>query len=71
MKLNTEHRDVFRSGVSRESTFKIAASAQAFDILSSKLYTDVKLAIVRELSTNAYDAMVEAGNNVISMLEDK
>ena len=61
MKLNTQTRDVSRHGVGHESTFKIAANAQAFDILSSKLYTDPKLAIVRELSTNAYDAMVEAG----------
>lgn len=61
MKLNTQQRDVLRSGVGRESTFRIAANAQAFDILSSKLYTDARLAIVRELSTNAYDAQVEAG----------
>lgn len=61
MKLNTQSRDVSRHGIGHESTFKIAANAQAFDILSSKLYTDPKLAIVRELSTNAYDAMVEAG----------
>jgi len=63
MKLNTQARDVSRHGIGHEATFKIAANAQAFDILSSKLYTDPKLAIVRELSTNAYDAQVEAGTH--------
>lgn len=62
MKLNTETRDISRIGGGRETGFKIAANAQAFDILSSKLYTDTKLAIVRELSTNALDAQKEAGN---------
>lgn len=62
MKLNTETRDITRSGSFRETGFRIAANAKAFDILSSKLYTDTRLAIVRELSTNAYDAQVDAGN---------
>lgn len=62
MKLTTQERDVTRSGNFPEATFSIAANAKAFDILSSKLYTDTRLAIVRELSTNAYDAHVEAGN---------
>ena len=61
MKLKTQTRDIVRSGITREAKFTIAASAQAFDILSSKLYTDPQLAIVRELSTNAFDAQVEAG----------
>lgn len=62
MKLNTEQREITRSGPFRETGFRIAANAKAFDILSSKLYTDTRLAIVRELSTNAYDAQVDAGN---------
>jgi len=45
-----------------KTSFKIKASAKAFDILSSRLYTNVPLAIVRELSTNAWDAHV-AGKN--------
>lgn len=62
MQLETATEKVVRSGVSGESAFKIATNAHAFDILSSKIYTDPLLAIVRELSTNASDAQVEAGN---------
>jgi hypothetical protein len=61
MQLNTQDRNVTRSGSFPEAKFKIAANAKAFDILSSKLYTNTCLAIVRELSTNAWDAQVEAG----------
>lgn len=42
--------------------FGINACSQAFEILSAKIYTNVPLAVVRELSTNASDAHVEAGN---------
>jgi hypothetical protein len=52
---------VTRSGAFAESAFSIKASSKAFDILSSKLYNNVPKAIIRELSTNAYDAQVEAG----------
>ena len=62
MKLNNETLNVTRSGPFKETGFRIAANANAFDILSSKLYTNTRLAIVRELSTNAYDAHVAAGN---------
>lgn len=44
-------------------TFTIAESAEAFDILSSKLYSNPVLAVIRELSTNAYDAQVVADTN--------
>lgn len=63
MKLNQTKKTIQRSGGFQEGQFRIAANAHAFDILSSKLYTDVKLAIVRELSTNASDAHMEAGNS--------
>ena len=62
MKLNRQTTEVTRGGVSTESTFTIATSAHAFEILSSGLYTDSVAAIVRELSCNAYDAHVMAGN---------
>lgn len=61
MKLETKKNNILRSGNMPEHTFKIAANSKAFEILSDKLYTDAKLAIVRELSTNAYDAQVDAG----------
>ncbi len=41
--------------------FTIEATAEAFDVLSKKLYSNPKLAVVRELSTNANDANIEAG----------
>ena len=42
--------------------FTIQNSPLAFEILSSRLYSDPTLAIIRELLTNAYDAQVMAGN---------
>lgn len=42
-------------------TFNMAATAEAFNILSSSLYSNPKLAIIRELSTNANDAHKQAG----------
>jgi hypothetical protein len=62
MKLHTERNDIERFGVASERAFSIKTTAKAFDILSSGLYTDPKLAIVRELSCNAWDAHVAAGN---------
>lgn len=41
--------------------FSIRQSPIAFEILSSRLYSDPILAIIRELLCNAYDAQVEAG----------
>lgn len=43
-------------------TFSIRANAKAFSILSSGLYTDKILAVIREISCNAYDAHVANGN---------
>lgn len=42
-------------------TFSIKANAKAFAILSSGLYTDKILAVIRELACNAYDAHVAVG----------
>jgi hypothetical protein len=41
--------------------FGISNSAEFFNILSSTLYTDQKLAVVREVLCNAWDAHVDAG----------
>lgn len=43
--------------------FTIEATAAAFETLSTKLYSDPRLAVVRELSTNANDANIEAGSS--------
>lgn len=61
MKTTSTHSEVQRQGVQSESTFSIKATAKSFEILSSGLYSDKILAIVRELSCNAYDAHVAAG----------
>lgn len=64
MKLNSNLNMVERSGLSENQAnkFTIEASAKAFEILSSNIYSDPKLAVVRELMCNAYDAHVDAGN---------
>lgn len=62
MKLHTQASVVERCGVQAESSFTIKTNALSFSILSSGLYTDPEMAIVRELSCNAYDAHVAAGN---------
>ena len=45
-----------------QKSFNIIANDKMFGILSSKIYTDKILAVIRQLSTNAYDAQVLAKN---------
>lgn len=61
MKLHANTHNVSSSNVVENNQFTIEASAKAFMILSDGLYSNKILAVVRELSTNAYDAHVEAG----------
>jgi hypothetical protein len=61
MKMHTGTHTVEKSGDFEESKYSIEASAKAFFILSDGLYSNKILAVVRELSTNAYDSHVEAG----------
>ena len=61
MKLTTETQDVEVQGVLESNTFTIKTSAKAFQILSSNLYSNTIGAVIRELSTNAYDAHVTVG----------
>lgn len=56
MKLRIDESPVYSSGQIQQKEFKITASAKAFKILSSNLYTNKIRAIIRELSTNALDA---------------
>lgn len=53
---------VEKSEMFEEQKFKIEASAKAFEILSSGLYSNKILAIIRELSCNAWDAQVASNN---------
>ena len=61
----TNPSDVSRSGVHDEREFSIKRTSKAFQILSSGLYSNKILAIVRELSCNAWDAHVAAGKNTL------
>jgi len=61
MKLHTNTNTITKSENFVESNYKIDATAKAFAILSDGLYSNKILAVVRELSTNAYDSHVAAG----------
>ena len=61
MKLHTSTNTITKSENFVESNYKIDATAKAFAILSDGLYSNKILAVVRELSTNAYDSHVAAG----------
>lgn len=61
MKLHVTDNTIERSGNFTTSNFKIEATAKAFKILSDGLYSNKIKAVVRELSTNAYDSHVDAG----------
>ncbi len=61
MKLHTGTNVVEKSGEQESHGFSIEASAKAFFILSDGLYSNKVKAVVRELSTNAYDSHVDKG----------
>jgi len=62
MELLERKRKVTVSEELETNAFTIKASPKAFRILSSGLYSDKIKAIIRELSTNAYDAHIVNGN---------
>jgi hypothetical protein len=62
MKLADRTVEIHSSGVQSANQFSIAQTSKMFKILSDSLYSDKVMAVVRELSTNAYDAHIAAGN---------
>ena len=60
--LSDNKHDVSVSNDFKTSGFKIQASAKAFEILSSNIYTNKVRAVIREYNCNAYDAHIAAGN---------
>lgn|SRR3990167_38696 len=62
MKIADQKEYIYRSNDMPVVNFQIKASAKAFKILSSSLYSNKILAVIRELSTNAYDSHVVNGN---------
>jgi len=62
MKLADRVIDTHSSGVRSASGFTIAQTSKMFKILSDSLYSDKVMAVIRELSTNAYDSHISAGN---------
>ena len=63
MKVAESTTIVQSSGIQSESFFNVKESnvGHIFSILRNKLYSNKPLAIIREYSTNAFDAHVEAG----------
>lgn len=62
MKLDVAVNEITLSNVGATGEFRIRNSAKAFKILSDGLYSNKIRAIIRELSCNALDSHVAAGN---------
>ena len=60
VKIQLKEGNIVKGSIQQENQFSIKASSHAFEILSSGLYSDKILAIVRELSANALDSHIAA-----------
>lgn len=60
--ITCQEKNLVETNVGQARDFQIKATREAFEILSSKLYSNKPLAIIRELSCNAQDSHVAAGN---------
>jgi hypothetical protein len=65
MKFNTQRNEIESGGMNIEVDFTIDMNAKAFDVLSDQMYSEVIPTVVRELSSNARDAQLEAGKGDI------
>lgn len=65
MKVHVTPTNIERSSNVVESTFSMDPTAEAFDILSSGLYSDKPRAVIRELACNAFDSHVAVGKGHI------
>lgn len=61
MKLETPEIEIERSGDFQTREYTVQMNAQLFKMLSNGMYSNKVLAVVRELSCNAYDSHVSAG----------
>lgn len=61
MKVEEQNVATFNVGRKETAVAQIQASAKAFEILSSGLYSDAEFAIVREIAANAWDSHKAAG----------
>lgn len=68
MKVESNSQPVSMSGTFQTASYNIKATGKAFRILSSGLYSDKILAIIRELSCNAYDSHVAAGKPTVPFI---
>jgi hypothetical protein len=63
MILSEEKSDVVVQGEFETNSFSIQSGSKAFSILSEKIYSNPVKAVIRELSTNAADSHLLAGND--------
>ena len=64
MLMMREHEAIEAGGLGRGGAFTIAASSKAFEILSSNLYQNKTLAVIREITCNAVDAHTMVGRQI-------
>ena len=62
MKLVDAGTKVYKRGVQRAKSYRVAQTSKVMDMFSNMLYSDKIRAVIRELSTNAWDAHKMAGN---------
>lgn len=68
MRIEEQREDVMVGGAESVNAFTIKASAKAFQVLSQNLYSNPLGSVIRELSTNAYDAHVDSGKKDVPFI---